>query len=97
MSETNELTGDEGGSWRVFTQRTIYDFDLDAGTVTRIPGPDSSRTINDDVRHLLEIKACKVGHFGYWTMRPDGADGTIEHFWQLSTKIRRIERLAPPV
>ena len=55
MNETKELTGDDGGHWRVFTQRTTYDFDLDAGTVTRIPVPDSSRTINDCEHRILEI------------------------------------------
>ena len=93
MNEISKLTGKEGGQWKVFTQRSAYYFDLDAGTVTRLPGPQSSRSINDCERRILEIKACRVGQRGCWIMHPDGAEDTVEYFWQISTEIRQIERL----
>ena len=93
MKNVDELTGNGGGQWQVFTQRSSYRFDLDAGTVTRIPGPHSSRSINDCQRRILEIKACRVGFSGYWTMHPDGVEDTTEYFWQMTTEIRRIEHL----
>ena len=93
MKQVDELTGDEGGRWQVFTQGSSYRFDLDAGTVTRIPGPHSSPTINDCQRRILQIKLCRVGFSGYWTMHPDGAEDTTEYFWQATTEIRCIEKL----
>lgn len=73
------------------TKRSSCRFGLDAVKVTRIPGPHSSRFINDCLRRILEIKACRVGHGGYWIMHPGGAEDTTEYFWQVTTEIRRIE------
>lgn len=93
MTPVDELTGAEEGQWEVLTQRSSYRFDFEVGTVTRIPGPGSSRTINDCPRRILEIKACRIGSRGYWIMHPDGAEDTTEYFWQSSSEVRQIRKL----
>jgi hypothetical protein len=89
---TEELTGAEGGCWIVTTLSSTYQFDLDAMTVTRIPGEDAGRTVNDRTRPLLEIVRCAVGARGYWLMSPeDDESAFVENYWQLSTTIRSID------
>ena len=88
-----ELTGIEGGLWQVFTVGSMHLFDLDAGTVTRIPGPTSAPTINDRTRPIRAIGACRVGERGRWTMHTDGWSDTVDHYWQVTSQIVRIERI----
>ncbi|TFC16540.1 hypothetical protein [Cryobacterium glucosi] len=86
------LTGDEGGCWTVTTVGSKYQFDLDAMTVTRIPGRDASPTVNDCTRPILEIIHCTVGARGYWLMEPDADEMKfLEHYWQMSSTIRSID------
>ncbi|MEB0003691.1 hypothetical protein QN357_12205 [Cryobacterium sp. RTC2.1] len=47
--EVTSLAGDEGGVWRVVTQGSSHILDLDAKTVTRIPGSGRPATFNDCV------------------------------------------------
>ena len=90
MTET--LTGTEGGRWIVTTLGSTHRFDLDAMTVTRIPGKDAARSLNDQPRPLREIKHCTVGARGYWLMNPEPAESDyVEHFWHLSSTIQSIE------
>jgi len=96
-STVTELTGMELGHWRVETQRSHYAFDLDAQTVTRHPGGTASATINDTTRPLRLIERCRVGELGAWTMHPAGGHADpIDFYWQVSTEIRSIERIADP-
>lgn len=89
---TEELTGAEGGCWTVTTLGSTYQFDLDAMTVTRIPGKGAGRTVNDRTRPLLEIVHCTVGARGYWLMSPDpGESAFVEHYWQLSSTIQSVD------
>jgi hypothetical protein len=89
---TEELTGAEDGCWIVTTLASTYQFDLDAMTVTRIPGERASRTVHDRTRPLLEIVRCAVGERGYWLMSPeDDVSAFVENYWQLSTTIQSID------
>jgi hypothetical protein len=88
----DQLTGREGGRWRVITTRgSNYVFDLNAGTVERIPGPTATATINDTRRPLRTIDRCQVGATGAWTMQ--AFDFMIDFYWQACSVIVRIERL----
>ena len=93
MNQVTEFTGDEGGHWQVWTQGSSYLVDLEAMTITRIPGPDSSSSINDHERPLCILDICRVGAAGYWTMHAGADSDSVEFFWQICTEIRRIERL----
>jgi hypothetical protein len=85
------LTGLEGGCWTVSTERSTYEFDLDAMTVTRVPGPAATQSPHDRKRIILEIIDCQVGRAGYWLMYPEGLEAEVfEYFWQYSTRILRI-------
>jgi hypothetical protein len=90
---TDELTMDIKGMWTVHTLRSVYLFDLDHGTVMRVPGPDAAPSISDRTRLLRSIERCRVGKTGRWTMRPDWI-GVTRYFWQECTEIRAIVRLA---
>jgi hypothetical protein len=86
------LDGTEGGSWVVTTANSHHEFDLDAMTVTRIPGPGAPATVNDRTRPILEIVRCEVGERGLWLLIPEGAEGdNFGFFWHLSTEIRSID------
>lgn len=89
--DVTELTGREGGVWRVVTQGSAHILDLDAGTVTRIPGPGRPSSINDTARPLRTLDACRVGDVGRWTMR--SYDVLIDFYWHVTSQIRRIERV----
>lgn len=92
--EVEQLTGEEGGQWRVHTLASHYEFDLDRMTVTRFPGPIAGPTINDCTRRIREIGECRVGRAGRWTMKSDGGYvDMVDFYWQRSSIIQRIERL----
>lgn len=97
MTEVDELTGTEGGIWRVWTQGSSYVMDLDQMTVTRHPGPNSGRSINDTTRPIRNLATCRVGRSGYWTMHAGGGVlDEIDLYWQVTTEIRKIERIDGP-
>jgi hypothetical protein len=91
VREVTELTGFEGGVWRVATQGSFHILDLDCGTITRIPGPGSRASINDVERPLLDLGRCEVGARGYWRMSSDRS--SVSFYWHDSSVIRRIERV----
>jgi hypothetical protein len=92
--EIDQLTGHEGGKWRVHTDSgSHYDFDLDAMTVTRFRGPTAGPTVNDGTRPIRAIEQCRVGEAGRWTMRSGGGYLDPDFYWQVTSIIRRIERL----
>ena len=94
VDTVEELTGREDGIWAVVTRDSVHRFDFDAGTVTRIPGPNARPGINDVPRLLKRIYECTVGQRGYWTMHPDAFD--IDRYWQYCSLIARIERVTDP-
>lgn len=89
--ELNELSLADGGRWNVYTQGSVHRFDLDAGTVTRIAGPNSRPSINDVTREIRTIEASAVGRSGYWTLVSDRDD--VEFYWQMTSRIMRITRI----
>ncbi|GAA3882521.1 hypothetical protein GCM10022381_25990 [Leifsonia kafniensis] len=91
MNRAVVLRGDEGGLWQVITQGSVHLFDLDAMTVRRIPGPGQPTTINDTIRPIRSILACRVGSPGRWTMHSD--DPLLDYYWHITSDIVTIERL----
>ncbi|WP_104126722.1 hypothetical protein [Cryobacterium sp. Y57] len=92
---TYTLTGAEGGRWIVTTIGSAHSFDLDAMTVTRLPGKGAAATLNDQTRPLIEIVHCTVGARGYWLMSPEPDESDyVEHFWHLSSTIQAINPVA---
>jgi hypothetical protein len=94
-NETSELSLKETGRWVIRTRDSIHLFDLDARTVTRIPGLSANPTVNDLTRPLRFIEACKVGHSGRWTMHPGPDDTGFDFFWARTSIIRSIRREQP--
>ena len=90
----SELLGDEGGAWRVITRDSRHYFDLDLGTVTRVPGTGAPPTINDQTRPLRSIDALRVGARGRWTMYTDGWDEAIDFFWASTSIVSAIEAIS---
>lgn len=90
-----ELTGVEGGVWQVFTAGSVHVFDLDVGTVIRIPGPTSAPNVNDQVRPIRSIEACRVGERGRWTMHPEESELDLDYYWMVTSTIARISRFVP--
>lgn len=87
----HELTGAEGGVWRVTTVGSSHVLNLDRGTVTRIPGHGRAAGINDIERPIRSIEACRVGEVGRWTMQSDNR--MTDFYWHKTSTIQRIERL----
>lgn len=93
-TRVSELTGDEGGVWRVVTRDSTHYVDLERGTVTRVPGADAPPTVNDRARPLRTIDALRVGARGRWTMYTDGPDEVIDFFWADSSLVAAIEAIS---
>lgn len=91
VETVDELTGDEGGIWRVTTLGSSHIVNLIEGTVTRLPGVGRSPSINDVERPLRTLDACRVGEVGRWTMMSD--DYLTDYYWHRTSTIQRIERL----
>jgi len=89
-----ELTGDEGGVWRVVTRDSAHYFDLDRGAVTRVPGPNARPSINDQARPLRTIDTLKVGARGRWTMRTVGGSEDVDFYWHHSSEVLAIEAVS---
>lgn len=90
----SELTGDEGGAWRVVTRDSCHFFDLDLGIVTRVPGISAGSTINDRSRPLRTIDTLKVGQRGRWTMYTDGWEEDVDFFWASTSLVKAIEAIS---
>ena len=90
----SELRGDEGGAWRVTTRDSTHFFDLDLGTVTRVPGVNAPPTINDRPRPLRSIDTLRVGDRGRWTMYTDGWDEQIDFFWANTSLVAAIDAIS---
>ncbi|WP_104088718.1 MULTISPECIES: hypothetical protein [unclassified Cryobacterium] len=89
----NELTGKERGIWRISTLDSIYYFDLDLGTVTRVRGVNAPPTVNDRTRPLRAIETLTVGHQGRWTMLPDEGDDNMDFYWASTSRVEQIDRI----
>ena len=84
-----ELTGTEGGMWKVHTRDSIHVFDLDAWTVERKPGPRARADPSDAPRRLRIIERCQAGERGHWTMKSD--DYFIDYYFHYTSVIQRID------
>jgi hypothetical protein len=80
------------GRWTVATRDSTHDFDLDAGTVTRIPRYSAAPGPNDQTWSLRSIKQCVAGLPGKWTMHWDGLTHNVDFHWHYSSIIQRISR-----
>lgn len=87
------LSGRESGLWRVSTRDSTHYFDLDARTVTRVPGTNATPGINDVARPLRSIDTLTVGLGGRWTMHTDGWSDSIDYYWHESSVVAKIERV----
>jgi hypothetical protein len=87
----DELTGNEGGLWRVTTRDSVHIFDLQKGTVERFPGETATAYVEDAPRRLREITTCRVGARGYWTFK--SYDFMTDYFWASTSEIQAIERI----
>jgi hypothetical protein len=85
------IPGDATGIWNVKTRDSMHVFDLDKGTVERIPGPYAHTTINDRPRPVRSVDTLVVGEPGRWTMFTDGWSDTVDYFWHVSSVIHSIE------
>lgn len=56
-----ELTLQDHGVWRVWTQGSSHILDLEKQTVTRVSGEGRPTSINDATRPLRTLEACRVG------------------------------------
>ena len=90
LERVEALKVGDAGRWRVVTQSSAYIFDFDEGTVERLPGPDATPSINDRPRPIRNIRECRVGKGGWWTMDNDGYNDPNEYYWQMTTPIRSI-------
>ncbi|KQW06442.1 hypothetical protein ASC66_08115 [Leifsonia sp. Root4] len=93
MTRLDKLTETNGGRWRVRTRDSVHLFDLEAMTVTRVPGPSSEPSAYDAARPLLRIVECTAGEKGHWHTRADGTDA--EHFDFIRHITSRILRICP--
>jgi hypothetical protein len=82
---------DATGIWNVKTRDSMHVFDLDKGTVERIPGPYAHTNINDRPRPVRSVDTLVVGEPGRWTMFTDGWSDTVDYFWHVSSVIHSIE------
>ncbi|KGJ76922.1 hypothetical protein GY21_08745 [Cryobacterium roopkundense] len=90
-----ELRGTEGGLWRVSTRYSFHYFDLERGTVTRVPGKNAGPSINDRPRPLRTIDTVIVGERGQWTMSTDGWSDDIDYFWANTSEVISIDAVEP--
>jgi len=87
------LAANESGLWRVSTRDSNHYFDLDARTVTRVPGRNASPGINNVARPLRTIDTLTVGLRGHWTIHTHTWSATIDFLWHDSSVVERIERI----
>jgi len=74
---------------KVWTRDSLYTFDLQAGTVTRTPGPDAARhdELSDIPLSLVELQVCAVGEYMRLTV-----DCQFGNNYPIKTSaVRRIE------
>jgi len=89
-SERTELTMADTGQWLALSASSAHFFDLDAPSVTRIPGDGAVAFITDGGRTLRTIDVCRVGESGRWTMEPLPHQVDVEFAWHISTPIVKI-------
>ncbi|QNE35365.1 hypothetical protein [Leifsonia shinshuensis] len=80
---------DQPGCYLVTTSSgTRYLFNRADYTVTRIPAPGASPSVNDGVRRIRTVESCTVGEPGFWTMHSNDPD--VDWYWQRTTAIVSI-------
>jgi hypothetical protein len=89
-----ELMGTEGGLWCVLTEGSSHYFDLDRGTVVRVPGPGAPPLLGDRVRLLRGIESCRVDSSGCWTLEADPWDQVNDYLLHTSSVIQEIRPIS---
>ena len=91
-SETVERLGPEmTGRWKVFTRRAAHIWDLNEGTYTRLPGPQSQAFDGDGVAaRIYTVRAWPEVGSRFWVYVDDAHDSTMTQ-WRISSTIRSIE------
>ena len=64
-------------------------------TITRLPGPASVPTVNNQTRPIRSIDWCRVGDRGEWTMHEDRHAPDVDYYWHISSTVSRISRQVP--
>lgn len=88
-----ELLGSEGGLWCVLTEGSCHSFDLNLGTVVRVPGPGVLPLRGDVVRRLRAIESCRVESSGSWILEADPWDQENDYYLHTSSVIREIRQI----
>ena len=88
-----ELLGSEGGLWCALTEGSCHYFDLDRGTVVRVPGPGAPPLRGDLMRRLQGIETGRVDSRGSWTLEADPWDQENDFYLRPSSVIREIRRI----
>ena len=60
VPEKLELTATEGGIWRAYTRDSSHIFDLDRGTVTRVPGANAPANIHEFLDPRKPVAHCTL-------------------------------------
>lgn len=74
------------------TSGTQYIFNWTEFTVTRIPAPGASPSVNDGVRPLRTVDSYTVGEAGFRTMRSNDPD--VDWYWQATNPIVSILQIS---
>jgi hypothetical protein len=89
-AERTELTMNDTGQWLAISMSSAHFFDLDAPSVTRMPGVNAFEFVSDSGRALRTLEICRVGESGRWTMEPLPHERDLEFRWHISTPIVMI-------
>ena len=75
------------------TEGSRHYFDLDRGTVVRVPGPGVLPLRGDLVRRLRGIETCCVDSSGSWILEADPWDQVNDYYLHTSSVIREIRQI----
>lgn len=70
-----------GGVWVAQTRDSQHRFDLDSGTVERIPPLGATPTSSDGIHGLRPIWPCAIGGRGFRTIAAPSFE--MDHLWAL--------------
>jgi predicted phosphodiesterase len=92
--QVTQLSLDMNGRWLVHTLTSWHRFDLDNGTVVRLPRPGATRlTAVDRVCQIRTLDAALIGKPGRWSLY---SESVPDYVWHMSSVIRHIVPLPPP-
>jgi hypothetical protein len=83
-----ELTDTDTGTWAVTTLESLHILDLTHRRIRRFPGPNRPENLDDTVRELQQLLACRIGKPGQWLISNPRPGVTTT--WRRSSTIRTI-------